>query len=105
VASRMTCSACRPWSHRPVGPRACRCALLVSAGQPRFGVRGCSLSCGRVRLGCHAVGHSPAGFVSTLGAVWHPLGLATPDRASPRAPPSTLPLADLVQLGVLGVVW
>ena len=50
------------------------------------------------------VTHRP-GFVSTLGAVWHPLGLATPDRASPRAPPSTLPLADLVQLGVLGVVW
>ena len=32
--------------------------VLVRAGQRRFGVRGCSSSCGGVWPGCHAVGYS-----------------------------------------------
>ena len=39
------------------------------------------------------------------GAMWHPLDLAPPDRTSFWTPPSKVPPAYLVQLGVRGDVW
>jgi hypothetical protein len=35
--------------------------------------------------------------VSTLGLVWHPVDLATPDRAAPRGQPSTQLPANVAQ--------
>lgn len=37
--------------------------------------------------------------------VWHPVDLATPDRAAARGRPSTQPPAELVQLRPRDVVW
>jgi len=44
-------------------------------------------------------------ILTTLGLVWHPVDLATPDRAAARGQPSTLPAADVVQLCPRDVVW
>ncbi|TCK27129.1 hypothetical protein EV378_2988 [Pseudonocardia endophytica] len=37
--------------------------------------------------------------------VWHPVDLATPDRAAARGRPSMQPPADFVQLRPRDVVW
>ena len=48
------------------------------------------------------VTHRP-GPVPTPGS--HPHDLATPERATARVQPSTQPLADLVELGIRGVMY
>ena len=42
---------------------------------------------------------------ATLGLMWHPVDLATPDHAAARGQPSTQPAADVVQLCPRDVVW
>ena len=64
--------------------------------------------CHPVRIGAGRGGAflvPPARHLPTLGLVWHPVDLATPDRAAARGQPSTQPPADIVQLCPRGAVW